>query len=131
LKAAAAPRGKLFDDKACGATRVGPSREPGKPAQIDFYGMNFDDIAAGLRVVLDRDVINKTGLTGLYHFHLTFQPDQTTANGLFHVAPVDDTPTGAPSIFKAIQERMGMRLDSAKGPGESFIIESIERPTEN
>ncbi len=125
------PRSKFFDGKACGATRVGPSREPGMPSQIDFYGMNFDDIASGLRVVLDRDVVNKTGLTGLYHFHLTFQPDQTTANGVFHVAPADDTPTGAPSIFKAIQEQMGMRLDSAKGPGESFVIESIERPTEN
>ena len=123
--------GKLLDAKTCGASHFGPPREPGKPSQIDFYGMNFDDIAAGLRVVLDRDVINKTGLTGLYHFHLTFQPDQTTANGLFHAAPVDDTPTGAPSIFKAIQEQMGMRLDSAKGPGESFVIESIDRPTEN
>jgi len=121
----------FFDSKACGATRFGPPHESGKPAQIDFYGMTFDDIASGLRVVLDRDVINKTGLTGLYHFHLTFQPDQTTANGVFHAVAVDDTPTGAPSIFKAIQEQMGMRLDSAKGPGESFIIESIERPTEN
>lgn len=121
----------FFDPKGCGATRFGPPREPGKPSTIDFYGMNFDDIAAGLRVVLDREIINKTGLSGLYHFHLTFQPDQTTANGLFHAAPVDDTPTGAPTIFKAIQEQMGMRLDSAKGPGESFVIENIERPTEN
>jgi uncharacterized protein (TIGR03435 family) len=128
---ATGPGSKFFDGKACGASRFGPSREPGKPSQIDFYGMNFDDIASGLRVVLDRDVINKTGLTGLYHFHLTFQPDQTTSNGLFHAAPFDDTPTGAPYIFKAIQEQMGMRLDSAKGPGESFIIESIERPAEN
>jgi uncharacterized protein (TIGR03435 family) len=122
---------KAAPGKACGATRFGPPREPGKPSMIDFYGMNFDDIAAGLRVVLDRDVINKTGLSGLYHFHLTFQPDQTTAGGLFHAAPVDDTPTGAPFIFKAIQEQMGMRLDSAKGPGESLVIESIERPTVN
>lgn len=122
---------KASAGKACGAERFGPPREPGKPATIDFYGMNFDDIAAGLRVVLDRDVINKTALGGLYHFHLTFQPDQTTAGGLFHPAPVDDTPTGAPYIFKAIQEQMGMRLDSVTGPGESIVIESIERPTEN
>jgi uncharacterized protein (TIGR03435 family) len=122
---------KAAPGKACGASRFGPPREPGKPSMIDFYGMNFDDIAAGLRVVLDRDVINKTGLSGLYHFHLSFQPDQTTAGGLFHAAPVDDTPTGAPYIFKAIQEQMGMRLDSARGPGESFVIESIERPTVN
>jgi uncharacterized protein (TIGR03435 family) len=125
-------QGKPFiDAKGCGATRFGPPREPGKPSMVDFYGMNFDDIAAGLRIVLDRDTINKTGLSGLYHFHLTFQPDQTTAGGAFHAAPVDDTPTGAPTIFKAMQEQMGMRLESAKGPGESFVVESIERPTEN
>ena len=121
--------------KTCGATRYGRGGA-GVPSKIDFDGMSFDEIAAGLLGVLDRPVINKTGLRGLYHFHLEFQLDQTTTQGFLNAqrwpgAVPDDTPTGAPFIFKAIQEQLGLRLDPAKGPGEFLFIDTIERPTEN
>ena len=118
--------------KICGTVRIGRGGL-GIPSKVDFDGMTFDEIAAGLRGILDRQVVNKTGLTGLYHVHLEFQMDNTTSQGVLNPsgqAP-DDTPTGAPSIFTAMQEQLGLRLVPAKGPGEFLFIENIERPTEN
>src|SRR5262249_36872657 len=111
--------------------------QPGKPARFELDGMNFDEITANLRQVLDRPVINKTGLSGLYDFVLTFAPDPSTSLGLLNqgretsLTPSDDVPTGGASIFKALQEQLGLKLEPAKGPGEFLVIDSIERPTEN
>jgi uncharacterized protein (TIGR03435 family) len=121
--------------KVCGASRYGRGGL-GVPSKIDFYGMTFDEFAVGLLGVLDRPVVNKTGLTGLYHFHLEFQLDQTTNQGFLNTQRwpgqvPDDIPTGAPSIFTAAQEQLGVRLNPAKGPGEFLFIENIERPAEN
>jgi len=121
--------------KTCGATRYGRGGL-GVPSKIDFYGMTLDEFAEGLFGVLDRTVVNKTGLTGLYHLHLEFQLDQTTNQGFLNTQrwpgqQPDDIPTGAPSIFTAMLEQLGLRLTPAKGPGEFLFIENIERPTEN
>jgi len=64
-------------------------------------------------------VNDKTGLTGGYNFHLKWSSDETAAT--------DD----APSIFTAIQEQLGLKLQPAKGPVEVLVIDSVEHPTEN
>lgn len=80
---------------------------------------------------LDRPVIDKTGLDGLFDFHLEFASDGTTAGffppGFTPPAPVD----GAVSIFTAIQEQLGLKLEPARGPGETIVIDNVERPSED
>ncbi len=83
---------------------------------------------------LDRPVIDKTGIDGLFDIHLEFALDDTTravlpANRPDTIYP--DDPTGGTSIFTAVQEQLGLKLESAKGPGEFLVIDHVERPSEN
>jgi len=74
-----------------------------------------------------RLVIDKTGLAGRFAFTLTWTPEQMpTAPPPPGVPPID--PNG-PSFFTALQEQLGLKLVSAKGPVDVVVIDSVERPT--
>jgi uncharacterized protein (TIGR03435 family) len=80
---------------------------------------------------LDRHVIDKTGVAGLFSFNLEYRPDETTPDR-FRQA-VDDTsaiPPG-PSIFTALEQQLGLKLVPDKGPRGYFVIDHVERPSEN
>jgi uncharacterized protein (TIGR03435 family) len=83
-----------------------------------------------LSMVLGRTVIDRTGFTDLFDVRLDFLPDETTA-------AVPAPPPGAipdsssPSILTALQEQLGLRLESTKGPVEVIVIDHVERPSPN
>jgi uncharacterized protein (TIGR03435 family) len=122
--------------KAAGDASAGHSVLWARDAQKDGI-----DLAQALGVDLDRIVVNKTGLTGKFDFHLEFAVDETTAglNALrvgpgaepAFPQPTASDPPGGPSIFTAIQEQLGLKLESAKGPREFVVIDRVERPSEN
>jgi len=80
--------------------------------------VSMESLANFLDSELERPVIDKTGLRGGFDFRMEWSPDQTS----------DST---VPSIFTALQEQLGLRLESGKGPVEILVIESIEQPSEN
>lgn len=85
------------------------------------------EMASTLSNVVDRTVVDKTGISGKFRYRLTFAPlDPATPD-----AGGPATPTDAPSIFTALQEQFGLRLDSAKGPVEVMVIDHAEKPSEN
>ncbi len=93
----------------------------------DLQGLGLDDFTKVLlRGNLDRPVIDKTGINGLFDFHLEFAPDQSTPG-----FKQSDEAAGGPSIFTAVQEQLGLKLEATKGPGEFLVIDSVERPSEN
>jgi len=67
---------------------------------------------------LDRPVIDKTGLKGQVEINLRWAPDD----------PTDTTPEQV-SLFTAVQEQLGLKLQPATGPVEVIVIDSVERPT--
>jgi uncharacterized protein (TIGR03435 family) len=81
---------------------------------------------------VNRLVVDRTGLTGLYDFELQFSmqgqmPLSTQApGGNTAAAPIDDAPT----MFDAVRE-LGLKLESERGPVEHLVIDSVERPTED
>jgi uncharacterized protein (TIGR03435 family) len=81
---------------------------------------------------LDRPVIDKTGLKGLFDFRLEFAPIQPSAAAL---ADGGAAPAGLtdprPSVFAAIQDQLGLRLDSTRGPVDVVVVDSIQKPSEN
>jgi uncharacterized protein (TIGR03435 family) len=115
-------------------------RRNGTSVKWETRGSTLDEFARSLGGDLDRIIINKTGITGKYDFHLEFAPDETTA-GLNELRvgpngepgfpqPTASDPPGAPSIFTAIQQ-LGLKLESAKGPRDFLVIERAEKPSEN
>ncbi len=100
-------------------------------------GGTLEDLARALGNDLDRIVINTSGLTGKFDFRMEFAPDETTtglnslqtADGPL-IPPATD-PARGPSIFTAIQEQLGLKLESAKGPREFLVIDRAEKPSGN
>lgn len=93
-------------------------------------GAPLSQLANAMGNFLGRTVLDKTGLTGNYDANLTWTPDQMPQRpaGAPEPPPVD--PNG-PSIFTAVQEQLGLKLDSQKGPVAVFVIDRAERPKEN
>ncbi len=91
--------------------------------------VTMDDLTSLLqRAVLDRPVVNKTGLSGRYNFDLTWAPDETQFGGDVPVASAD---APSPPLFTAIQEQLGLRLKATRGPVDALVIDNAERPSAN
>ena len=86
-----------------------------------------------LSIVVDmrhqESVVDKTGLTGRYDIDLTFTPEQRIPAGANVPIPAAD-PNG-PSIYTAVREQLGLKLESQKVQEEVLVIERVERPSEN
>jgi uncharacterized protein (TIGR03435 family) len=82
--------------------------------------------------VLDRPVVDQTGLTGRWDFTLTWTPDDSQFGGRGGQAPPPaDNVAAAPGLFTAIQEQLGLKLDATKAPVEVLVLDRVEKPTEN
>ncbi|HLK66680.1 MAG TPA: TIGR03435 family protein [Bryobacteraceae bacterium] len=102
--------------------------------QLSGMAAQLPMLANVLSSQLGRPVIDKTELTGKYNFKLQFAIDQPQTpppgDSSKEAAPVSTDPDG-PSIFTALQEQLGLRLESQKGPIPYVVIDRIEKPTEN
>jgi uncharacterized protein (TIGR03435 family) len=76
--------------------------------------------------LLERPVVDRTGLAGTFDFELDFTSDRTKGGN--DAPPLSEDPDAAAGIFTAIQEQLGLKLVAAKGPGEVIVIDHIERP---
>jgi uncharacterized protein (TIGR03435 family) len=86
-------------------------------------------LAEGLqKLVLDRPIVDKTGLTTNFDFDLTWRPEANQFNGRGASLPPDPD---KPDIFTALQEQLGLKLDPQRGPAEVLVIDKAETPTEN
>jgi uncharacterized protein (TIGR03435 family) len=81
-------------------------------------GISMDLLARNLGVRAGRIVIDRTGLQGLFDLTLSFSRDPS---------PDSDSP----SLFTALQEQLGLKLEPGRSPLTTLIVERIERPTEN
>jgi uncharacterized protein (TIGR03435 family) len=79
---------------------------------------------------LRRPVIDKTDRKGMYTIHLEWAPDSSLTGGL-NAAPEAAADPAGPSLFTALQEQLGLKLASAKGPVEVLVIRNVQKPSEN
>jgi uncharacterized protein (TIGR03435 family) len=127
-----------LDDAEASKPKPGPA--PGSSqmtagaagGQIRGFASPLSNLAVMLTNFLHRPVIDRTGLTGIYDFTLRWTPDENQAQVSSNASGLPSSdPTGGPSIFTAIQEQLGLKLESAKGPVEIIMIDKIERPSGN
>lgn len=98
----------------------------GSYGKLVLEGLTTDGIARELAKVVGRVVVDKTGISGRFDVTLLWTPDQGPAkvNG----EPIPDPP---PSIFTAVQEQLGLKLESQKGPVQVLVVDHVELPTAN
>ena len=127
-------RPSVTDHCAEGSARAqsGQPTPPPQPAQrpgcvmrggagtLTAGSMPVSTLAGRLVPLVNRFVEDRTGLRGVFDFDLAWTPDETVATDL-----------SGPSIFTALQEQLGLKLESTKGPVEVLVIDSVERPTED
>jgi uncharacterized protein (TIGR03435 family) len=105
------------------------------PGLLRATAQSAASLARLLSTQAGRQVIDKTGLTGLYDIELRFAPSQP-----MQLPPGATLPPGmtlpeadpnAPSIFTAVQEQLGLKLESSKAPLDSIVVDHVEKPTAN
>jgi uncharacterized protein (TIGR03435 family) len=108
------------------------------PGQLAGHGIPVASLVDLLSQRLGRIVVDKTGLKGVYDFTLQWTPDQSPAampvgqeNGKPETDNAPPPESSGPSLFTAIQEQLGLKLESTKGPVEVLVIDHVERPSEN
>jgi uncharacterized protein (TIGR03435 family) len=81
--------------------------------------------------VLDRPVVDRTGLQGRFDFTLNWTPDESQFRGMGVQVPPPPPDAKLPGLFTAIQEQLGLKLDSTNAPAEVIIIDRVEKVSDN
>jgi uncharacterized protein (TIGR03435 family) len=117
--------------QAKGGQKLTPSGPVGGPPSLGSSGRQITGtdatvamLAQLLAQLLDRPVHDETGLTGQYDFKLDWTPDPAPSDA-------SSNSTLGPSLFTAITDQLGLRIESAKGPVQVYVIEKVEHPSEN
>ena len=124
--------------------------QPGKPPcgrvmitaslgriRLQGQGVSVADFVERLSNFVDRPVMDRTGYTSKFDIDLEFVPDPFAFARLGGVVIPGESPVPAPdensplSLFTAVRERLGLKLESAKGPVDVLIIDHVERPSAN
>jgi uncharacterized protein (TIGR03435 family) len=100
---------------------------------MNAQNATMSDLAALFQTaVLDRPVVDHTGLNGHYDFELKWSPDETQFSGMgIKVPPPSDKPDAPPDLGRALQEQLGLKLTATKTMVEVLVIDKVTKPSEN
>jgi uncharacterized protein (TIGR03435 family) len=100
-----------------------------------FSGVTMAGFAGQLQLrVLDRPVIDRTGLTDRYDFTLNWRPDEfqfPRASAAQRASAVAAGADALPDLFTAVQEQLGLKLDATRAPADVLVIDKVSKPSEN
>jgi uncharacterized protein (TIGR03435 family) len=120
-----------------------PSHHSGTSMHIDNKGAELDatdtPVESLARMIAfqseteGRPVIDKTGLTGNFDYSLKWTPDSmaASAKATDNAATSSDTGASGPSLFTALQDQLGLKLEPEKAPVEILVIDHVEQPSAN
>jgi uncharacterized protein (TIGR03435 family) len=104
----------------------------GRPGYWAATNQGIGALVGVLSEQLGRPVRNKTGITGRYDYTLTYMPEPTQpAPGAPQPEAASPVDSNAPSIFTALLEQLGLKLESTRGPVEVLVVDNAERPEPN
>jgi uncharacterized protein (TIGR03435 family) len=96
--------------------------------QLTAQAIPVSTLSNQLSQQLHRQVVDKTGLTGKYDFTLQWNPEDMDGPA---AQDASSTANSAPSIFTALQEQLGLKLEAVKGPVDTIVVDHVEMPSEN
>ena len=111
------------DGKPVGAGMIRMGRD-----FLEAQAIPISQLLGMLTQATGRTVLDKTGLTGRYDIALKWAPEEP---GMLNGAPAPPPDPSLPSIFTAVQEQLGLRLESQRGPVDVVVVEHLDKPTEN
>lgn len=121
--------------------KLTPSAAQGNLPGLFFRGLGdlparnatMGDFAGLLQAaVLDKPVVDHTGISGRYDFELKWTPDQSQFEALGGVKnPPAESADAPPDLYTAIQQQIGLKLDSTKAPTEVMVIDKVAQPSPN
>ena len=122
--------GATFDSNAakppCGSMTSGPN---GPNAVWTFTGFEVSAVAGRLSGTLDRHVIDQTGIAGDFIIRLEFHPDENTPGVVWPAErDADETVPRAASIFTALEQQLGLKIEKTRAPRGFLVIDHVERP---
>jgi uncharacterized protein (TIGR03435 family) len=130
-------------------SRLGPNLQPADEAKCDesrrprvgseqwgpqeLVCISMDLLSLGLSERLDRPIVNQTGLTGIFNGTLSYSPSAEELAAIYRLAPSELPPAAftGPSLMTALQEQLGLKLESTRAAIDVLVIDRVERPTEN
>ena len=101
------------------------------PGWISARAITMKQFAATLTQLLRRPVVDETALMEDYDLDLTYTPDQSGPVGPPGAPGPPPPAADAPSLFTALQEDLGLKLDARRGPVDVLVVDRIEKPSEN
>jgi len=115
----------LNQDELAGLGLRGLGSAVGRSANME----NFRNFMQGF--VMDRPVLDRTGLEGRYDFQLDWTPDEFQFSTLGVKAPPPPDNAPHPDLYTAIQQQMGLKLEAVKAPADVMVVDRLEKPSEN
>src|ERR1051326_2017266 len=103
--------------------------------KITARRISMPEFAIRLSAILDRPVRDMTGLAGVFELTLEWTPDgnqgSLNAGGNARAGTLAENRFVGPTVFTAIQEQLGLKLESQKGPVELVVVDDVEKPSSN
>jgi uncharacterized protein (TIGR03435 family) len=122
--------------KVCGG--VTSRMFPAGSSRLEGFGVPMSKLVEVLADRIGRTVVDKTGFSGTFNFQLDFSPDDAASNpksappaAAGPERPIPGTNVQAPTIFVALQEQLGLRMQAVKGQVEVLVIDHVQRPSPN
>lgn len=101
-----------------------------RPGMLPARNATMTELAQSMQTaVLDRPVVDRTGIDGRYDFTIDWMPDETQFLSFGPAPPTQDN--GKPNIFTAYQEQLGLKLEGVRAPADVMVLDKAEKPSEN
>lgn len=100
---------------------------------LNVRNANMADFSGLMQsAVLDRPVLDQTGITGRWDFTLKWTPDDSQFSGMgARIPPPTDSANAPPNLYTAIQEQVGLKLEATKAMADVMVIDQVEKPSDN